>query len=84
MTPKKKDPIVNAAALSKKYKCDVKKIIQAWKKEKSDFEISQKLGIDMLKILQIRQEISYLHEKERHLQLKRSRKGYPLHTNKTW
>ncbi|MFZ5752840.1 MAG: hypothetical protein ACOY3J_01235 [Bacillota bacterium] len=84
MTSKKNDPVVNAAALSKKYKCDVKKIIQSWKKEKNDFEISQALGIDMLKILQIRQEISYLHEKERHRHLKKSRTGNFTITHKTW
>lgn len=59
-----KNPI-NAAALSKKYKCDVGKLIRWWKMERNDFEIAGKLGIDTLKLLQIRQEITHLCEKER-------------------
>lgn len=62
---------VNTVILSKKYKCDVKKLIRYWKNEKSDFEISQALGINMMKLLQIRQEIADFHEKERQQRLKR-------------
>jgi len=56
---------LNTAALSKKYKCDVSRLIRLWKKGRSDFEISQSLGVDILKILQVRQEITFLHERER-------------------
>lgn len=69
MRRKEKDPI-DATALSKKYKCDIKRIIRAWKNGKNDYELSQTLGIDMLKIMQIRQEITYTHEKARHQKLK--------------
>lgn len=69
MLQNKKDP-VDVAALSKKYKCDVKRIIRAWKNGKNDYELSQTLGIDMLKIMQIRQEIAYIHEKARQQSLK--------------
>lgn len=71
MRLKSKSPL-NTAALSKKYKCDVNRLIRCWKNGKNDFEISQTLGLDMLKILQIRQEIAYLHEKERQLSQKKS------------
>ena len=62
----------NTAALSKKYKCDVSRLVRFWKKGKSDFEISQSLGIDMFKVVQIRQEIAYLCEKERQQRYKRN------------
>lgn len=64
MSPTTKVPL-NTAALSKKYKCDVNHLIRLWKKSRSDLEISQSLGIDIFKILQVRQEITYLHERER-------------------
>lgn len=56
---------LNTAALSKKYKCDVNRLIRLWKKGRSDFEISHNIGVDVMKILQVRQEITYLHERER-------------------
>lgn len=71
MRLKSKSPL-NTAALSKKYKCDVNRLIRYWKNGKNDFEISQALGLDMLKILQIRQEIAYLHERERQLSHKKT------------
>jgi hypothetical protein len=61
---------VNTTALSKKYKCDVNRIIRLWKNEKSDFEISQSLSIDTIKLQQIRQEIAHLYEKERQKRFK--------------
>lgn len=64
MLRKKKSP-VNSAALTKKYKCDIDKIIRAWKNGKSDVELSKMLGIDMYKLGQIRQDITYAHEKAR-------------------
>jgi hypothetical protein len=33
--------LVDTAALSKKYKCDINKIIRAWKNGKNDFELSK-------------------------------------------
>lgn len=71
MRLKSKSPL-NTAALAKKYKCDVNRLIRCWKNGRTDFEISQDLGLDMLKILQIRQEITYLHEKDRQLSQKKS------------
>jgi len=64
MLHKKKGP-VNSVALTKKYKCDIEKIIRAWKNGKSDVELSRMLGIDMYKLVQIRQDITYAHEKAR-------------------
>lgn len=61
----KSQTTINTAALSKKYKCDVNRLIRLWKKGKTDFEISQSLGIDILKIMQVRQEITFLHERDR-------------------
>lgn len=69
--------LVNTAALSKKYKCDVNRLIRFWKKGKSDFEISQSLGLDMIKILQVRQEIAYIHERERQQRLRKSKPPNP-------
>jgi hypothetical protein len=83
MITKIKDP-VNVALLSKKYKCDIKKLIKGWKLDKSDYEISLSIGVELLKILQIRQEITFLHERERH---KNSQKKFPSKTsliNKPW
>lgn len=71
MRQKKKSP-VNTMALSKKYKCDVNRIIRAWKNEKTDYELSQALGINMFKLMQIRQEITTAHEKERQQNQKRN------------
>lgn len=67
----KTKPFLNVVALSRKYKCDVNRIIRLWKKEKSDFEISQSLSIDMVKLLQVRQEIAYNFEKERQQKIKK-------------
>jgi len=72
----------NTVALSKKYKCDVGKLVRFWKKDKSDFEISQSLGIDMMKVMQIRQEIAYMCEKERQQRQKRSFPSRNIFTNK--
>ncbi|MGI6588060.1 MAG: hypothetical protein ACOX2N_04660 [Peptococcia bacterium] len=70
MKHKKKNP-VDTTALSKKYKCDVNKIIRAWKKEITDHELSKKLGINKLKLMQIRQEIASIHERERQRSLQK-------------
>ncbi|NLW25627.1 MAG: hypothetical protein GXY91_10415 [Clostridia bacterium] len=59
-----KSPI-DIKKLSKKYKTDINKIIRAWKADKTDMEISQALNIDLLKLLQIRQEIEDAHLKQR-------------------
>lgn len=72
----------NPAALSKKYKCDVGRLVRSWKRGKSDFEISQSLGIDMIKVMQIRQEIAYLCEKERQHRSIRSLPVNNVFTNK--
>ena len=60
----KKDP-VDIKKLSKKYKVDVTKIINAWKKDKNDTEISAALNIDLLKIFQIRQDVEDAHMQQR-------------------
>jgi len=59
-----KDP-VDVKKLSKKYKVDINKVIRGWKADKTDAEISEALNIDLLKLLQIRQEIEEAHHKER-------------------
>jgi len=64
MLRKKKSP-VNSTELSKKYKCDIERIIRAWKNGKNDVELSRTLGINMYKLVQIRQDITYAHEKAR-------------------
>jgi hypothetical protein len=69
---------VDTAALSKKYKCDINKIIKAWKNGKNDFELSNTLGIDTIKLMQIRQDIAFIHEKHRQQRLKNN---YPSKTS---
>lgn len=64
MTSKEKNP-VNAAVLSKKYKCDVNRLIRNWKTGRTDFEIASSLGIDILTIMQVRREIASIFERER-------------------
>ncbi|KJS87915.1 MAG: hypothetical protein JM58_02600 [Peptococcaceae bacterium BICA1-8] len=61
---------VDIKKLSKKYKIDINKVINGWKADKSDTEISQALHIDLLKLLQIRQEVEEVHLRER---MKKSR-----------
>jgi len=56
---------VDVKKLTKKYKVDVDKIIRGWKADKTDTEISQALNVDLLKLLQIRQEIEEAHLQER-------------------
>lgn len=68
----KKNP-VDVKGLSKKYKVDINKIIHSWKADKSDTEISQALNIDLLKLLQIRQEVEDAHLKERAARKKNSK-----------
>lgn len=48
---------VDVKKLTKKYKVDVNRVIQGWKADRTDMEISKALGVDLLKLLQIRQEI---------------------------
>ncbi len=57
---------IDTKALSKKYKCNVNRLIKLWQNDHTDFEISQRLGIDLFKVLQVRQEITYLAERARH------------------
>lgn len=56
---------VDVKKLTKKYKVDVNKVIKGWKADKTDTEISQALNVDLLKLLQLRQEIEEVHLKER-------------------
>ncbi|SMB86975.1 hypothetical protein SAMN00017405_1217 [Desulfonispora thiosulfatigenes DSM 11270] len=56
---------VNVKKLSKKYNLDVTKVIQSWKDNITDTEISEALHIDLLKLMQIRQEIEDTHNRER-------------------
>ena len=64
MLRKQKGP-VNSTELSKKYKGDIDRIIRAWKNGINDVELSRTLGINMHKLVQIRQDITYAHEKAR-------------------
>lgn len=81
MTTKTSDPL-NIPSLSKKYKYDVRKLIRSWKNGKSDLEIAQSLGVNVHKIQQVRQEISYIYERDRQKQLKDARENGILQINK--
>ena len=52
--------------LTRKYRTNVSKIIRAWKKGLSDFEISLSLGIDFNLLQQIKHEIETEHLKHRY------------------
>jgi DNA-directed RNA polymerase specialized sigma subunit len=67
----KKSP-VDVKKLSKKYKVDINKVIKGWKADKTDTEIAEALHIDLLKLLQIRQEVEEAHLKERIARRKKS------------
>lgn len=69
--------LIDTSALSKKYKCNVPRIIRAWKKGTKDQEIAREIGIAPPILLQIRQEITLVHERERYHKLP------PNLTNKT-
>jgi len=56
---------VDVKKLTKKYKIDVDKVIRGWKADRSDTEISQALNIDLLKLMQIRQEIEEVYLQDR-------------------
>jgi hypothetical protein len=77
MLRKKKNP-VNSTELSKKYKCDIERIIRAWKNGKNDVELSRTLGINMYKLVQIRQDITYAHEKARQQEKRELSRPKPL------
>lgn len=64
---------VDVKKLTKKYKVDVKKVIKGWKADKADTEISQALNVDLLKLLQLRQEIEEAHLQERILKRRMKR-----------
>lgn len=81
MTIKTSGPL-NVPSLSKKYKYDVRKLIRSWKNGKSDLEIAQSLGVNIHKIQQVRQEISYIYERDRQKQLKDARENGILQINK--
>lgn len=71
MAKRAKNEPVDVTALTKKYKCDINKVIRAWKADRSDAEISCSLGIDLLKLMQIRQDIEHAHLKDRQAKIKR-------------
>jgi DNA-directed RNA polymerase specialized sigma subunit len=64
MIMNRKSP-VDVKKLTKKYKVDVNKIIKGWKADKTDTEISQALNVDLLKLMQLRQEIEDAHLQDR-------------------
>lgn len=82
MTTKTSDPL-NIPILSKKYKYDVRKLIRSWKNGKSDLEIAQSLGVDIHKIQQVRQEISFIYERDRQKNLKDARRKGLLQIKKS-
>ncbi len=82
MIKKTSDKKVNTSALSRKYKCDVNKIISLFKKDKNDYEISCALGIDVLKVLQVRQDIASFYERERQQRLKKNKSSTNFFTVK--
>lgn len=74
----KKKSIINEEKLSKKYKFNVARVIQAWKKGQSDLEISSGLGIDFFALKQLRYEVESEHMRARYLRwLEKPRDGNP-------
>ncbi len=62
MTPKIK---IDEKALSRKYRTNVPRLIQEWKKGTSDLEISKEMGIDLFKVQQIKADIELTHRRLR-------------------
>lgn len=53
--------IIDEKSLSKKYRTNVVKLIRAWKKGLTDFEISRETGIDPIKLQRIKTDIEMAH-----------------------
>lgn len=51
--------------LSKKYRTNVVRLIRAWKKGHTDFEIARETGIDPVKLRQIKTDIEMAHRRLR-------------------
>lgn len=64
MSAEKTDRI-NEKLLSKKYQTNVIRLIKAWKKGLSDFEVSRETGIDPVKLKHIKTDIEMAHRKLR-------------------
>lgn len=56
---------IDEKALCRKYRTNVKKLIQAWKRGLSDSDITGTLGIDPITLYQIREEIKLVHRRMR-------------------
>ena len=56
---------INDKLLSKKYRTNVVRLIKAWKKGLSDFEVSRETGIDPVKLKRIKTDIEMAHRKLR-------------------
>lgn len=82
MLKRNNDSKLNTRTLSSKYKCDVNKIISLFKKDKNDYEISCSLGIDVLKVIQVRQDIAAFYERERQQRLKKNKNSTNFFTVK--
>lgn len=52
---------IDDKSLSKKYRTNVVRLIRAWKKGHTDFEISQETGIDPIKLQRIKTDIEMAH-----------------------
>ena len=56
---------INIKALSKKYRTNVLKLIQAWKRGHGDLEISRSYRIDLTTLHQIKSDIEMTHRRIR-------------------
>lgn len=56
---------INIEKLSKKYRTNVPKLVQAWKKGSSDLEISYRTGINLVTLSQIKSDIELAHRRVR-------------------
>lgn len=56
---------IDEKLLSKKYRTNVVRLIRAWKKGLTDFEITRETGIDPVKLRQIKTDIEMAHRRLR-------------------
>ncbi|MFZ5646178.1 MAG: hypothetical protein ACOY30_00995 [Bacillota bacterium] len=56
---------IDEKLLSKKYRTNVVRLIRAWKKGLTDFEIARETGIDPVKLRQIKADIEMAHRRLR-------------------
>lgn len=70
--------LIDEKELSKKYRTNVPKLIKLLKKGRSDVEVANHIGIDLMVLRQIKSEIELKHRRQR---LEAQKEQHPLALN---